>query len=144
MRGQIARIEPQRLAELVTSGVVVLRIERVLARGEERLDLRLALAPFRLGILDTGRGLVVRDVDQKNARPEIDGLLIVAGARGAIAVREVLLDLALIVAACLSRRRREVEVAGRRRRRCVERKAAERRSSRCGRGSIERERAEGR
>src|SRR5258706_2777081 len=73
----------------------------------------------------------------------MEGLLVIAGIRGAVAVCEVLLDLALIVAGGLRRGRREVVTAGRGSRGSVERKAAEGSSRRrCGRRSIERKRAE--
>src|SRR3954452_21947869 len=130
--------------ERIARRVLVAGVERALARGQERLHLRVGLAPFRLRILDAAGRLIVRHIDQKNARPEIDGLLVIAGIRGAVAVREVLLDLALIVAAGFRRCRREVEAARGWRRRRIEREAAERRSGRrrCGRRSVEGKRAE--
>ena len=111
VRRGIRRIEPQRLGELRARRVAIVAIECLHAGGDDRLDLLIGLALLRFRALDPLRGLIVRDVDQKDARPEIDGLLKLAGIECAIAVGEVLIDFLLVVRARLDRCSGEIELA---------------------------------
>ena len=118
MRGRVRGIDAQSFRELGARRVVVVAVVRLHARGDDAFDFLFDLATLCFGALDAFRGLLVRDVDQKNARLEIDRLLIFAGIECAIAVGDVLIDFLLVVGTRLDRCSGKIEVARRLRRRC--------------------------
>ena len=110
------RIDLKHLREFFACGVAIAAIECLRAGVHQHIGLLFDLAALRFRFFDAFGSLVIRDVDQKDARPEIDRFLIIVRLRGAIALGQVLLNSFLIVRTGLDRRGGEVEFARRRRR----------------------------
>ena len=103
------RIDLQQLREAVTRCVAVAAIEGLNAGGQERVAFLIGIAAPRLRLLDAVRGLFVRHVDEKDARPQVDRLLKLTAIERTVAVGEIFLNFFLIVGARLDRCGREIE-----------------------------------
>src|SRR5262249_26897392 len=117
-------IERQNLEELLSRPGEIARFE-LLAAGLERIgDHSVALRHFLAGFLDARDGFGVVDVDQKDARPDLDGLLAIAAPGGVVALLQERLDFLVGGAGVLFFRR-----GARRRRNMARRRGAGRRWS---------------
>ena len=91
-RRRVRLRERQDLEEGIPCRREVSRLVALHALGEEDVELARGLALLLPGGVDSPGRLVVREVDQEDAAPEVDGLLQVAPGRGVVPLPEELGD----------------------------------------------------